>query len=190
MTRTTVLVIDDSPTFREALKAAPRGRGLSVVTPPTARRGFASPRICGRSAVIVDGVLPDIDGATVVRRMRLDAALRKTPCMLLTASGDRATELRALESGADAFVRKDDDSEVVLVRLAAMVRGATPVSTDVGEHARAQEDPRGRRQRDVPERARTAALGTKGTTSCWPAPARKRWSCWPCRKSTAFCSTS
>ncbi len=53
--------------------------------------------------MIVDGCLPGIDGATVVRRMRLDAVLRRTPCLLLTASEERADELRALDTGADAW---------------------------------------------------------------------------------------
>ena len=58
-------------------------------------------------AVIVDGVLPGWDGTTVIRKIRLDAALRGTPCMLLTSAEDRDSELRALDAGADAFVRKE-----------------------------------------------------------------------------------
>src|SRR5207237_7875672 len=73
-------------------------------------------------AIVVDGVLPGIDGATVIRRLRLDAALRGVPCLLLTASEDRSAELRALDAGADAFVRKEADVEVILARLAAVLR--------------------------------------------------------------------
>ncbi len=82
------------------------------------------------SAIVVDGVLPGIDGPTVIRRMRLDAALRGIPCLLLTASEDRGAELRALDAGADAFVRKDEDLEVILARLAAVLR-ATAAATRV-----------------------------------------------------------
>jgi signal transduction histidine kinase len=52
--------------------------------------------------------------------------LRHLPCLLLTGSEDRGAELRALDSGADAFVRKDEDIGIVLARLAAMLRNAAP----------------------------------------------------------------
>jgi two-component system, NtrC family, sensor kinase len=69
-------------------------------------------------------MLPGIDGATVIRRVRLDSALRDVPCLLLTASTDRETELRALDAGADAFISKDDPPTVVLAKLGAVLRQA------------------------------------------------------------------
>src|SRR5665213_4371070 len=69
-------------------------------------------------------MLPGIDGATVVRRLKSDTALRSTPCLLLTAAEGTSDELRALEAGAYAYVRKSEDLSVILVRLAALLRGA------------------------------------------------------------------
>jgi signal transduction histidine kinase len=63
-----------------------------------------------------------MDGATLIRRIRLDAALRRLPCLLLTASEDRNAEVNALDAGADAFVRKEEDNSVVLAKLNAMLR--------------------------------------------------------------------
>ena len=54
----------------------------------------------------------------------IDAALRGLPCLLLTGSEDRGAEIRALDAGADAFVRKDENITVVLARLSAMLRSA------------------------------------------------------------------
>jgi DNA-binding response OmpR family regulator len=68
--------------------------------------------------------LPGIDGATVIRRIRLDAALRRLPCLLLTGSDDHDAEVRVLDAGADAFAKKDADVEVILARLKAMLRSA------------------------------------------------------------------
>jgi two-component system NtrC family sensor kinase len=67
--------------------------------------------------------MPGIDGATLIRRVRLDAGLRGTPCVLLTASEGDGAELRALEAGADAFVRKED-VELIMARLTAVLRSA------------------------------------------------------------------
>ena len=119
---TRVLVIDDSVTFREALRAACQAAGYEVLEAASGEEGL---RLIGArrpDAIVVDGVLPGIDGATVVRRLRLDAVLRDLPCLLLTASEGQHAELRALDAGADAFVRKGEDLEVVLARLAAMLR--------------------------------------------------------------------
>ncbi|HZP41991.1 MAG TPA: response regulator [Candidatus Binatia bacterium] len=118
----TVLVIDDSATFREHLRSTLEAAGYAVTTASTGEEGLRLAAAVRPAAVVVDGMLPGVDGATVVRRLRLDAALRRTPCLLLTASDDREDELRAFESGADAFVRKGEDAGVVLARLAAVLR--------------------------------------------------------------------
>ena len=118
----TVLVIDDSPTFREQLRATLESAGYAVVTAATGEEGLQLAAAIRPAAVVVDGLLPGIDGGTVVRRLRLDAGLRRTPCLLLTASEDRGDELRALDSGADDFVRKEEDASVILARLGASPR--------------------------------------------------------------------
>ncbi|HEX3847326.1 MAG TPA: response regulator [Steroidobacteraceae bacterium] len=118
----TVLVVDDSMTFREELKGALEGAGFRVITAESGEQGLKLAAARRPAALIVDGVMPGIDGATVIRRVRLDAALRGLPCLLLTASSQRDAELKALESGADAFVQKEEDLDVVLARFTAMLR--------------------------------------------------------------------
>lgn len=120
----TVLIIDDSPTFRENLKETLECAGYRVFTAPTGEDGLRVAAEMRPGAIIVDGVLPGIDGATVIRRIRLDAALRRLPCLLLTAADDQGAELRALDAGADTFVRKGEDPGIILARLAAMRRSA------------------------------------------------------------------
>ncbi len=120
----TVVLIDDSITFREELKAALETAAYRVHVAGTGEEGLRLAADVRPNALIVDGVLPGIDGATVIRRVRLDTALRRLPCLLLTASEDRSAEVRALDAGADAFVRKEEDITVVLARLSAMLRSA------------------------------------------------------------------
>jgi two-component system, NtrC family, sensor kinase len=119
-----VLLIDDSVTFREELKAALEHASYRVLVAGSGEEGLRLAADLRPTAIVVDGVLPGIDGATVIRRIRLDAALRGLPCLLLTGLEDRGAEIRALDAGADAFVRKDEDIGVVLARLNAMVRSA------------------------------------------------------------------
>jgi two-component system, NtrC family, sensor kinase len=121
-----VLVIDDSPTFLGKLCSVLEAAGYRVSSASSGEEGLRRAATLRPAAILIDGVLPGIDGATVVRSIRLDEALRGTPCLLLTGSEDREAELRALDAGADAFVRKNEDTEVILARLAAMVRGIGP----------------------------------------------------------------
>jgi len=123
-TTETVLLIDDSATFREALKATLEEAGYHVAAAASGEEGLGLAAFVRPAAVVVDGVLPGIDGPTVIRRIRFDAALRRVPCLLLTASEEEDAELRALEAGADAFVRKDHDTAVILAKFKAMLRSA------------------------------------------------------------------
>jgi two-component system, NtrC family, sensor kinase len=123
-TAATILLIDDSVTFRTELRTALQSAGYTVLTASSGEDGLRLAVGQRPSAIVVDGVLPGIDGATVIRRIRLDAALRGIPCVLLTGSEDKGAELRALDAGADAFVRKEEDSAIILAKLAAVLRRA------------------------------------------------------------------
>jgi DNA-binding response OmpR family regulator len=133
----TVLVVDDSPTFRHRLCDELTEEGYTVLAAETGEEGLRLAADRRPAAVVVDGVLPGIDGATVIRRIRLDAALRDTPCLLLTAADDYATEPQMLEAGADAFARKQQDLAVVKAKLAAILRhtaDALPVDVTGSVH--------------------------------------------------------
>jgi CheY-like chemotaxis protein len=119
-----VLLIDDSETFREALCEALEPHGYDIYMAAHGEEGLRQAAALRPNAVIVDQHMPGIDGAAVIRRLRLDPALRHTPCLLLTADEGPEAELRALEAGADAFARKQDDVDLILARVAAMLRSA------------------------------------------------------------------
>lgn len=128
--RNRILLIDDSVTFRETLRDALVASGNEVIVASSGEDGLRMAAAQRPSAVVVDGVLPGMDGATVIRRIRLDAALRGTVCVLLTGSEGAGAELRALDAGADAFVRKEEDLPVILARLSTAVRAAATQPAD------------------------------------------------------------
>ena len=125
-----VLVIDDSATFRDAMRQALEQADYAAVMADSGEEGLRLAAASRPSAIIVDDQLPGIDGTTLIRRVRLDAALRGVPCLLLTGSDDGEAELRALDAGADAFVRKSDEIPVILARLAAALRGTASRAGD------------------------------------------------------------
>jgi DNA-binding response OmpR family regulator len=125
---TTVLLIDDSLTYRMEFQRILEGDAYHVLLAASGEEGLRIAADERPGAIIVDGELPGIDGATVIRRVRLDAALREVPCLLLTAATGHDTELRAFEAGADAFVTKGEDPAVILARLGAILRQARAVA--------------------------------------------------------------
>jgi DNA-binding response OmpR family regulator len=123
-TTRTILVIDDSQTYRMMLSESLGDAGYTTVTADNGSEGLKLATVHVPAAIIVDGVMPDMDGTTVIRKIRLDPALRTIPCVLLTGSEGNDAELRALDAGADAFVRKEADIEVILARVSAVLRAA------------------------------------------------------------------
>src|SRR5688572_1412697 len=95
-----VLVIDDSVAFRSELESALARAGYATVGAGGGIEGLRLAAERRPAAVIVDGVMPGMDGSTVIRRLRLDPALRTTPCLMLTSPGDERAELVALDAGA------------------------------------------------------------------------------------------
>jgi two-component system NtrC family sensor kinase len=119
-----ILLIDDSLTVREDVGAALREAGYRLLTASSGEEGLRLVALHRPSLVIVDGDLPDISGATVIRRIRLDAALRQTPCLMFTGSTGRSAESAVLDAGADAFLHKEESTALLLARVAAVLRAA------------------------------------------------------------------
>lgn len=120
--RPLIVVIEDSPTFAAEMRASLEAAGYEVAVGVSGEEGLRLAADLRPDAVVADQVLPGIDGPEVIRRLRSDTALRRTPCLLLTASEDRTDELRALEAGADAFSQKHAGAPVILAKLAALLR--------------------------------------------------------------------
>jgi PAS domain S-box-containing protein len=129
---TRILVIDDSLTYREQLRASLQQAGYSVQTAKTGEDGVRMALEHPPAAMLVDSMLPGINGAEVIRRVRAESATRRMPCCLLTASEDPSQELQALDAGADSFIRKDEDMAIILARLAGILRSAsTPAASSL-----------------------------------------------------------
>ncbi|MCK6548875.1 hybrid sensor histidine kinase/response regulator [Myxococcota bacterium] len=114
---TRVLVIDDSPTQAEEVRAILESAGLEVETAYDGRSGldrFTSSRF---DLVISDIVMPDLTGYQVCRRIKADPVRRETPVILLTTLGDPMDIVRALESGADNFIPKGQGAEHLVTRV-------------------------------------------------------------------------
>lgn len=120
--RNLVLLIDDSATVRAALREQLEEAGLDVLEAADGEEGLRLARRSRPVAIVVDQVMPGMDGIAFVRRARSESALRDIPCLVLTGSTDRANEIAGLDAGADAYLRKSEPFEVIVARVQASVR--------------------------------------------------------------------
>ena len=117
----TVLVVDDQPPNLRLLDAVLSPRGYRVITAESGEAALAVLKDSAIDLVLLDVVMPGLDGHEVCRRIRADEATAFLPVVMITASGDQG-KLNALVSGADDFVTKPFDQAELLARVASLAK--------------------------------------------------------------------
>jgi two-component system KDP operon response regulator KdpE len=120
-----VLVVDDEPQFLRALQTNLRGAGYDVVGATTAEEALSTAALQPPDAVILDLLLPDGRGTDVCQELR---RWTDAPIILVSAVGDEAEKISALDAGADDYVTKPFAIGELLARLRAALRRAGPTA--------------------------------------------------------------
>jgi two-component system, OmpR family, response regulator MprA len=115
-----ILVVDDEPAVREALERILRLEGFDVEMACDGREAVRSQAAAPADAVLLDVLMPQLDGLEVCRRMR-DTGDR-TPVLMLTARDEVGDRVAGLEAGADDYLPKPFALEELLARLRALLR--------------------------------------------------------------------
>ena len=121
-----ILLVEDDPSIRELTTIGLRAAGYEVVDAADGRQAldtFASER---PDAVVLDIMLPVLDGLAVCRTIRLESAV---PIIMLTARTDAFDVVAGLEAGADDYVRKPFELPELIARLRVALRRAGPPET-------------------------------------------------------------
>jgi two-component system OmpR family response regulator len=116
-----VLVVEDEPDLRSSLKRALRDDGYAVDDAPDGEEGLYKAENYDYDAVLLDIMLPRIDGWELLRRLRKK---KKTPVLMLTARDAVPDRVRGLDTGADDYLVKPFDLAELLARLRALIRRA------------------------------------------------------------------
>ncbi|WP_066361655.1 response regulator transcription factor [Herbidospora mongoliensis] len=116
-----LLVVDDEPTVRELLSATLRFAGFEVSSAATGTDAVEAVRVLRPDLILLDVMLPDLDGFQVVRRLR-DLARPPVPVLFLTARDSPADKVTGLTLGGDDYVTKPFDLSELLARIRAILR--------------------------------------------------------------------
>jgi DNA-binding response OmpR family regulator len=126
----TILVIEDEPHIVMGLKDALTFEGYRVVTAGTGKEGLALARAERPNVVLLDLMLPDLNGYQVCEDLRRHDAF--VPIIMLTARSQEADKIRGLDAGADDYVTKPFSVGELVARIRALFRRTTRPSENSG----------------------------------------------------------
>ena len=117
-----LLLVDDEENLRSMLEAALRHHGFEVTTAPNGRDALARAADSGADLIVLDVMLPDLDGFEVCRRLRAEGD--HTPVLFLTAKDATEDKVRGLTLGGDDYLVKPFSLEELVARARALLRRA------------------------------------------------------------------
>lgn len=122
MSGETILVIDDNDDDLALMRRLLGRKGYSVLLAEGGEEGLATMQRESPDAVLVDYRMPGMDGYEVSRRIKADERNQNIPVLILTGADSSENMVAGLDAGADDFVTKSADVEVILARLRALLR--------------------------------------------------------------------
>ena len=122
VTASKVLIIDDEPIARESLEALLMGENYDLYFAASGVEGLRKAAELRPDAILLDVMMPGMDGFEVCQRLRADAELEQVAIIMITALDDRSSRLAGLRAGADEFLSKPFDSVELKTRLQTIAR--------------------------------------------------------------------
>lgn len=127
-----VLLVEDDQHIRELVELHLQLEGLTVESATDGQEGLARARAEPFDLIVLDLMLPGLDGVTVCRAIRRESRNGDTPILMLTARRDETDKVLGLDSGADDYLTKPFGVRELVARVRALLRRRRPVK---GEHA-------------------------------------------------------
>ncbi len=121
-----ILIVEDEPDILRGLAQVLREEGYAVDVAEDGETGLYKAKNTAYDAIVLDVMLPVLDGFTVLKKLRETKA---TPVLMLTARAESIDRVRGLNSGADDYLAKPFDLDELLARLRALIRRALGHST-------------------------------------------------------------
>ena len=120
--RKRILVIEDSPAFQKMIEAMLEKNGFEVLIASDGLEGFNKVRAENPDLVIMDLLLPQMDGHEVIRLLKMDSTLSKIPIIMFTQRNLEEDIRLAREGGADAYILKSNNPNVLLKKINQLLK--------------------------------------------------------------------
>ncbi len=117
-----ILIVDDEPAGRRALESLLLGQGYGLAFACNAMEGLTLARRLEPDLIILDVMMPEMDGLEYLRQVRASPRLAEIPIILVTALDDRSSRLAGLEAGADDYIVKPFDRTELRTRIRTIIR--------------------------------------------------------------------
>jgi adenylate cyclase len=117
-----ILVVDDNAANVDILRARLAAHGYEIVTAEDGEQALAAAREHLPDLILLDVMMPKLDGVEVCRRLRADASMPFIPIILVTAKSDPKDVVAALEAGGDEYLTKPLDHASLVARVKSMLR--------------------------------------------------------------------
>lgn len=140
-----IAVIEDEEDIRHLLSYTLEKNGYEVTGYEAGEEGLAGVKAESPDLVLLDLMLPGIDGMEVCRLLKQDAALKSIPVIIISAKGEESDIIAGLEQGADDYLSKPFSPKILLARIKTVLRRVTQPLPDEGEVIQVDElllDPR------------------------------------------------
>jgi two-component system, OmpR family, response regulator len=120
-----ILAVDDTPENLEILTVRLKAHGYEIATAPDGEQGLARARELEPDLILLDIMMPKLDGIAVVRELKRDPRLRAVPVILVTAKADTRDVVQGLDAGGDDYLTKPFAFAELLARVQALIRRST-----------------------------------------------------------------
>jgi DNA-binding response OmpR family regulator len=118
----TILAIDDDPLVLKVIEASLMKEKYNIIFAPNGEEGLKIALECDPDLILLDVVMPGIDGFETCARIRRNPKLQFTPVIILTALDDRDSKIQGLEAGADDYICKPFDKIEFRARVKTITR--------------------------------------------------------------------
>jgi len=121
-TTSTILIVDDQVAMRESLEGLLSNQGYQLVFAENGRQALRKAAQLTPDVILLDVMMPDMDGFEVCEHFRADSTLGQVPIIMLTALNDRESRLQGIKAGADDFISKPFDTLELRLRLKTITK--------------------------------------------------------------------
>jgi two-component system alkaline phosphatase synthesis response regulator PhoP len=126
-----ILLVDDEPDILEMIGFNLEREGFEVYTAPNGRKALELARTHLPDLILLDVMMPEMDGMETCRELREDARLKNTIIAFLTARNEDYSQIAGFDAGADDYISKPIKPRVLVSRVKALLRRGVPTTAEV-----------------------------------------------------------